>query len=119
MAADMNAEMQNKLMQFQQIQQQVQVIGQQKYQVDIQVTEIEKTIEELDKLKKGAEIYKSVGTILVRSDDKDALKAELEDKKETLGIRIKTLTKQEKTLREMHQNLQEELTQAFQKEQSP
>ena len=117
MAADMNAEMQNKLAQFQQVQQQVQVIAQQKYQVDIQVTEIEKTIEELDKLKKGAEIYKSVGTILVRSDDKDALKTELEDKKETLGIRIKTLTKQEKTLREMHLNLQEELTKAFQQEQ--
>jgi len=108
--------MQGKIMQFQQIQQQVQTIAQQKYQIDMQVTEIEKTLEELSKLKKGADIYKSVGTILVKNNDKDGLMKELEEKKETLGIRIKTLTNQEKTLREMHQNLQKELTEAFQKE---
>ena len=75
-------------------------------------------MDELDKVKKGAEIYKSVGTILVRNDDKKALKDELEEKKETLGIRVKTLANQEKTLREMHQNLQEELTKAFQQDES-
>jgi prefoldin beta subunit len=80
------------------------------------VTEIEKTVEELAKLKKGAEIYKSVGTILVRNDDKEGLKKELEEKKETLEVRTKTLANQEKTLREMHQNLQKELTEALSKE---
>ena len=113
---DMSQEMQGKIMQFQQIQQQVQVIAQQRYQIDMQVTEIDKTLEELAKLKKGAAIYKSVGTILVKCDDKEGLRTELEEKKETLGIRTKTLTNQEKTLREMHQNLQKELTEALQKE---
>lgn len=112
---DITEEMQGKIMQFQQIQQQIQVIAQQKYQIEMQVTEIDKTIEELNKLKKGAEIYKSVGTILVRSDDKDGLLKELGEKKETLGIRVKTLGNQEKTLREMHQNIQKELTDALQK----
>ena len=116
MAADMDAELQSKLMQFQQIQQEVQIIAQQKYQVDVQITELEKTMEELDKVKKGAEVYKSVGTILVRASNKADLKKELEEKKETLEIRVKTLAKQEKTLREMHQNLQEELTKAFSQE---
>ncbi|MFO7619001.1 MAG: prefoldin subunit, partial [Thermoplasmata archaeon] len=74
------------------------------------------SVVQLSKLKKGAEIYKSVGTILVKSDDKDGLKKELEDKKETLEIRNKTLANQEKTLREMHQSLQKELTEALQKE---
>jgi len=113
---DISQEMQGKIMQFQQIQQQIQVIAQQKYQIDVQVTEIEKTIEELSKLKKGAEIYKSVGSILMKCDDKEGLVKELEEKKETLDIRVKTLGNQEKTLREMHQNLQKELTEALQKE---
>jgi prefoldin beta subunit len=113
---DISQEMQGKIMQFQQLQQQIQVIAQQKYQIEMQVTELDKTIEELGKLKKGAEIYKSVGAILVRTDDKESLKKELEDKKETLEIRIKTLGNQDKTLREMHMNLQKELTEALQKE---
>ena len=113
---DLSQEMQGKIMQFQQLQQQIQIIAQQKYQIEMQTTEIEKTLEELSKIKKGAEIYKSVGTILVRNDDKDGLKKELEDKKETLDIRVKTLANQEKTLREMHQNLQKELTEALQKD---
>ena len=113
---DISQEMQGKIMQFQQLQQQIQVIAQQKYQIEMQVTELEKTIEELGKLKKGAEVYKSVGTILVRNDDREGLKKELQDKKETLEIRIKTLGNQDKTLREMHQNLQKELTEALQKE---
>jgi prefoldin beta subunit len=112
---DMSDEMQGKIMQFQQIQQQIQVIAQQKYQIEMQVTEIDKTIEELGKLKKGAEIYRSVGSILVRNDDREGLVKELEDKKETLGIRLKTMGNQEKTLREMHQSLQKELTDALQK----
>ena len=43
---DISQEMQGKIMQFQQLQQQIQVIAQQKYQIEMQVTELEKTIEE-------------------------------------------------------------------------
>ena len=76
---NISEEMQGKIMQFQQIQQQIQMIAQQKYQIDMQVTEIEKTMEELANLKKDAEIYKSVGTLLVRNDDKEELTKELEE----------------------------------------
>ena len=110
---EMSEEMQGKLMQFQQLQQQVQMIATQKYQIDVQITEIEKTTEELGKLKKGAEIYKSVGNLLVRHDDKEGLTKELEEKKETLEIRSKTLNNQEKALRERHKELQDELTKAL------
>ena len=110
---EMNEEMQGKLMQFQQLQQQIQVIASQKYQVDIQIAEIEKTLEELDKLTKDATVYKSVGSLLMTVDNKDTLKSELEEKKETLDIRAKTLGNQEKSLRERHQELQDELTSAL------
>jgi prefoldin beta subunit len=110
---EMSEEMQGKLMQFQQLQQQIQVIATQKYQIDVQVAEIERTMEELDKLTKGAVLYKSVGSLLMSVDDKDALKTQLEEKKETLGIRAKTLGNQEKSLRDRYQELQEELTKAL------
>ncbi len=110
---EMSEEMQGKLMQCQQLQQQVQMIATQKYQIDVQITEIEKTTEELGKLKKDAEIYKSVGNLLVRHDDKEGLTKELEEKKETLEIRSKTLNNQEKALRERHKELQDELTKAL------
>jgi prefoldin beta subunit len=110
---ELSEEMQGKLAQFQQLQQQIQMIATQKYQIDIQITEIEKTVEELGKLKKNAEIYKSVGNLLVRQDDKAALTKELEERKETLGIRVKTLGNQEKALRDRHRELQEELSKAL------
>ena len=110
---DMNEEMQGKIMQFQQLQQQIQMIATQKYQVEMQMSEIDRTIEELGKLGKDAPVYKSVGSLLVNVDDKDVLKKELEDKKETLGIRSKTLGNQEKTLRERHLELQNELNEAI------
>jgi len=110
---EVNEELQGKLMQFQQLQQQIQVIGTQKYQVDMQVAEIERTIEELDKLGKDTPVYKSVGSLLLNVEDKEMLKSELEEKKETLGIRAKTLGNQDKSLRDRYQELQDELTKAL------
>ena len=110
---EVSEEMQGKIMQFQQLQQQIQMIATQKYQVDLQLAEIEKTIEELDKLKKDAPVYKSIGSLLVNVEDKGALKTEMEEKKETLEIRAKTLGNQEKSLRERHQELQSELSKAL------
>jgi prefoldin beta subunit len=110
---EMTEEMQGKVMQFQQLQQQIQMVATQKYQVDLQLAEIEKTVEELDKLKKDAPIYKSIGSLLVNVEDKEVLKTELKKKKETMGIRTKTLSNQEKSLREKHQELQTELSKAL------
>ena len=111
---DMNEEIQGKLFQFQQLQQQVQAIANQKYQMEMQVGELEKTLEELKDLEDGTPIYKSIGSLLIRKKDKDGLVKELEEQKETVEVRVKTLTKQEKTLKESHQKLQDELTQSLQ-----
>ncbi|MCK5038240.1 MAG: prefoldin subunit beta [Thermoplasmata archaeon] len=115
----MNEEIQGKLFQYQQLQQQVQAIGSQKYQMEMQMGELDKTLEELKELKKGTPIYKSIGSLLVKKDDKDALVKELEDQKETVEVRVKTLTKQEKSLKESFESLQEELTNALQGSQDP
>lgn len=114
---EMNEELQGKMFQFQQMGQQIQMINNQKYQLDMQLNEIVKTVEELGKVKKGTPIYKSIGSLLVKTDDKEALTKELEEQKETLEVRVKTLVKQDKVLRERHQVLQEELTKVLQPQQ--
>ncbi len=111
---DMNEEIQGKLFQFQQLEQQVQAIVSQKYQMEMQASEIEKTLEELKSIEEGTPIYKSIGSLLIKKNDKGELVKELEEQKETVEVRVKTLAKQEKTMKESYQKLQDELTQSLQ-----
>jgi prefoldin beta subunit len=80
--------------------------------LDLQLKEIELSLVEVEKLDDKAEIYKNVGAILMRSST-PSIKGELQEKKETLELRIKTIQRQEKKvqqrLREMQGRIQEEL----------
>jgi prefoldin beta subunit len=74
--------------------------------------EVERALEELGKLEDEAEVYKSIGALLVKGD-KNKIQEELSDKKETLALRVKTLKKQEEKLqtrlKEMQAKIQETL----------
>jgi len=87
-------DLEEQLIQFQQLQKQAQGISQQRLQFEIQLRETEKALGELEKLGEDAEIYKSVGAFLIRSE-KEPAKKELEERKETLQVRIKTFKNQE------------------------
>jgi prefoldin beta subunit len=87
-------EMEQQLVQFQQLQKQAQTFAQQRLQFEIQLKETEKALSEIEKLEAKPEIYKSVGAFLIKSE-KEPIKKELEEKKETLGVRIKTFKSQE------------------------
>jgi prefoldin beta subunit len=103
---------QNQLLQFQQIQQQAQAIATQRFQLELQLKEVERSLGEVRKLDDKAEIYKSVGAILLRSST-PAVREELTEKKETLELRIKTLKRQEEKvqqrLKEMQQKIRQDL----------
>jgi prefoldin beta subunit len=75
--------------------------------------ETEGALSELDKIDSTVPVYKSVGPLLIRAD-KDKIKTELGERKETLSLQAKTLEKQEertrKQLEEKDTKLQEELT---------
>ena len=87
-------QLQNQIQELQQLQQRYEILLQQKAQLDKNVREIGKAIEELDKLAEGAAVYKSIGSILL-SSDKNGLKEELVEKKETFEMRLKTIERQE------------------------
>lgn len=110
----LSPQLKHQLAQFQTVQQQAQALGAQRAQMDLQLKELEKTIELLGETKEDAEVYKSSGAILVRSE-KPKLMAELKEKKETLELRIKTLQKQaerfDAKLREMQEDIKKALSQ--------
>ena len=106
-------QIQSQLAQFQQIQEQLQVVIQQRYQLEAQLNEIDRTLEELKKISKDTTLFKSIGMVLIKVENKEELEKELEDKKEMLAMRIKTVVRQEETLKEKHQSLQEKLQSAL------
>jgi prefoldin beta subunit len=111
-------EAQQMLMQLQGFRQQMQAIAVQKEGMQIQKMENDKALEELEKMKESEEVFKAVGPILVKSTKKD-MKKELQERNETIGVRIKSLDKQEtlakdKTM-ELQVNLQKMLTAPAQK----
>ena len=90
-------QLQNQIAQYQQVQQQLQNVMTQKGQMESQQRELQRTVEELAKA--DGDVYRNVGMLLIKVSDKAALKGELEESLETLGIRIRGLERQEKDLR--------------------
>lgn len=108
----LSPQLKQEILQIQQLQQQAQVMVQQRLQMELQLKETEKAVEELSKLKDTSEIYKNIGTLLIKSEKKD-VSEELAEKKETLELRIKTFKKQEERiegkLKEMQTKIQKAL----------
>ncbi len=105
--------LQEKLKQAQNIQQQLENVIAQKYQLDLKSREIAKTLEELSKIDSNSRVFKLVGTILVSVNDIEKLKKELEEEKETIDVRIKTLEKQQKLLEDKYKEIQAEFAKAY------
>ncbi len=104
-------QLQNQIAQYQQVQQQLQAVSSQKVQYDAQKREMTRTLEELN----GAtgDVYKSAGSLLIKVEDKDTLKAELEESIETMEIRVNSLDRQEKSLQEKFKVLSESINAAM------
>ena len=102
---EISPQLQNQIQQYQQLQQQLQVLGTQRLQLEAKLREVESTLEELSKLPEKAPVYKSIGVLLVKADDREALKRELEEHQETLTTRAKAIQNQEKALGERHEDL--------------
>jgi len=82
----------------------------QKQQVDIELTEIEQALGELQKMAEDAVIYKAIGTLLVKSE-KTQIITDLNERKELLNTRTTVLSKQEERLRTQMKDLQAKLQQ--------
>ena len=105
---------QNQLTQFEQVRQQLQMLTTQRIQIESQVRELTNSLEELNKKTKKDVVYKRVGALFVKVDDKDALNDSMTEQKENFDLRMKTLERQEKQLKERYSELQKDISKAVQ-----
>lgn len=102
------SQLQEQLARLQQMQQTLQVVASQKQQLELELSDTERALQELNKLSDDAVVYKSIGSLLVKADRKELIK-ELEERKELLNLRISVLTKQEERARERVVELQQKI----------
>lgn len=116
MEPNLSQYIQNQLKQAQQLEAQIEQIATQKYQLDLRIKEIDKTLKELQSIGSETPVYKSVGNVLYRVEDKQKLIDDLSEQKELSEIRIKTLEKQQKTLEDKYKELESLIQQKYQEE---
>ncbi|MGA2791661.1 MAG: prefoldin subunit beta [Candidatus Bathyarchaeia archaeon] len=106
-------QVQEQLVRFQQLQQTLQSVASQKQQLDAELNETDKALAELEKSTDETPVYKSVGSILVKSNRQNLL-TELKERKELLTTRVTVLGKQEERTRERLKEAQEKLQERLQ-----
>ena len=89
--------LQEQISKMQQSQQNLQSILAQKQQVEMENKESERALEELQKANDDDQVFKYVGSILIKSDKKTLID-DLEEKKELSKTQTTVLTKQEERL---------------------
>lgn len=108
---ELNKDTETKIARLQMLEQNLQNLSMQKQTFQTQLLEIENALNELSNVK---EAYKIVGQIMIASKKED-LKKELDNKKEILDLRIKSLDKQEKDLKDRASGLQSEILKVLNK----
>jgi prefoldin beta subunit len=103
---EFSKETEEKVRQLQMFEQNMHSVITQKQNFQSQLLEIENALNEL-KIAEG-KIYKIVGTIMIDST-KDSLEKDLDERKEVLDLRLKSLKKQEGDLKERADKLQKEV----------
>jgi len=105
-------QVQERLLRLQQLQQSLQSILAQKQQVEMESTEIEQALVEVQKLSDDAVIYKAVGSLFVKAERQKTI-TDLTERKDILNTRVTVLGKQEERfrgqLKEVQTKLQEDL----------
>lgn len=99
------------LARYDQVQQNLQAVLIQKQQVELELSETEKALQELGKAADSEAIYKFAGNLLIKVQ-KDAVMKELNEKKELANTRKMVLTKQEGRFKENLKDLQAKIDDA-------
>jgi len=101
----MTEENDKKIKELQLIEQNAQQYLMQKQQFQTQLIEIKSALGEI---KETDETYKIIGNIMVKTS-REKLKKDLKEKMEIFNLRIKTLEKQEKKLKEKAKEIQTDI----------
>ena len=100
-----------QLARYDQTQQNLQAVLIQKQQVEMELSETEKALQELAKASDSESIYKFAGNLLIKVAKPDVVK-ELTEKKELANTRNMVLAKQESRFKESIKDLQTKIDEA-------
>ena len=103
---NVSKEAEQKISEVQLVEQNIQNLLIQKQNFQVQFTEIDNALNELDK--SDDEVYKIVSGLMIKTN-KNKLKDELTSKREVIELRIKNIEKQESKLMEKISGLQKEI----------
>jgi prefoldin beta subunit len=109
----MSKQLQDQINRLQQLRLQLQMIVQQRQQVDLRLKETEEALEELDKTDAKTPVYKSIGAILIKAKGKGEIIKELKANKESLSLKKTMLDKQEGGTKEKLNELQSKIQNAI------
>lgn len=115
---ELPADFQEQLARLQQLQQTLQMIVAQKQQIELEISDVDKALEELGKLSEDAQVYKSVGAVFVRKDRASVVQ-DLTERKELLNVRMSVLSKQEERTREKLKEIQQQIQDRLRQFQPP
>jgi prefoldin beta subunit len=98
------------LIEYENLEKQLEVLLIQKHQLQIQLNEINHALEQL--AKSQGEVYRTVGSIILHTTKEEAEK-DLSERKELIGVKVNAIAKQEEKLRatvmETQKSLQERM----------
>lgn len=109
---DVSKQVQDKLAQFQNIQNQIQMVSMQKQQLMLQSADLDNAKNEIEPAANG-KIYRLVGPILIETTKEASLKY-VTDEHDSAETKIKVLEKQEKKLLDKMNEMRSELTSMLQ-----
>lgn len=101
----MNEKTKEQVEQLQNLEQNINNLIAQKQQFQSQQLEVENA---LSQIKDTKQVFRIIGNIMVASENKE-VKKDLNEKKELLDLRLKTIDKQEDKLRKQAGELQQEV----------
>ena len=105
-------QIQQQLAMFQQIQQQLQQVSSQKMQYEMTLRETKRAQEELAAVADDAVVFASAGSILIQKE-KSVVATDLQEKVDSLELRISSLDKQEKAMTTKAGQLQKQIQDAI------
>ena len=106
-----------QLARFDQTQQNLQAVMAQKQQVELELSETEKALEELKKAADSEAVYKFAGNLLVKVKKEEVMN-ELNEKRELANTRKMVLAKQETRFKDSLRELQTKIDEAVRSKQS-
>ncbi|MGM0591194.1 MAG: prefoldin subunit beta [Halobacteriota archaeon] len=113
MQGNLPPEAREKIEELQDLQETAQKLATQKQQSETVLNESKTALDAIDDVDDDAVMYREVGELLVETDY-DTAKEELQDKVDSLEIRVEQLGKQENRIQEQFDSLQSELQQMLQ-----